>query len=191
MMNSVAALSLLLFISTTGLWIRSYRVADWLITAKRPSVSRGQQVIFKSHRIVSSRGGLLFEWHHEKSARSSSRLEDVSVDEWIEDNPASYPLYEFDSADAQYVHRIDFVGFYGTIAKIPVSGDPSSFAETYSLTVPLSFLSICFALLPIFRLRSRLRRRNRGHCPRCGYDLRATPTLCPECGYNAAKTNEA
>jgi hypothetical protein len=28
---------------------------------------------------------------------------------------------------------------------------------------------------------ARLRQRD-GHCPRCGYDLRATPGRCPECG---------
>jgi hypothetical protein len=53
---------------------------------------------------------------------------------------------------------------------------------------PLWFLVTGTAALPTFKLRvlpNALRRRRRGKrglCLACGYDLRASPARCPECG---------
>ena len=49
-------------------------------------------------------------------------------------------------------------------------------------TVPLWLPAALFAAAPALSLYRRLRRHPPGHCPRRGYDLRATPDHCPECG---------
>jgi len=57
--------------------------------------------------------------------------------------------------------------------------------------VPLWSLALLFAILPALHLGAAIRsRRHRraGRCPRCGYDLRATPERCPECGVLTAET---
>jgi hypothetical protein len=46
----------------------------------------------------------------------------------------------------------------------------------------LACLSAIFPSIAIWRHRKARRRARQGLCPRCGYDLRATPERCPECG---------
>ena len=51
------------------------------------------------------------------------------------------------------------------------------------------------ALLPglwfLLFIRRRRRAKQAGHCPTCGYDLRASPEHCPECGMIREKVAEA
>ena len=57
----------------------------------------------------------------------------------------------------------------------------------WTVMVPYWALCLLTAIPPAYRL-ARIGRRRRqerlrlGLCPRCGYDLRATPGRCPECG---------
>jgi hypothetical protein len=62
-----------------------------------------------------------------------------------------------------------------------------------TVVVPYSHLLLLTSLLPLLVLARllwqsaiRARRRRRGLCPRCGYDLRASPEICPECGSRCA-----
>ena len=68
---------------------------------------------------------------------------------------------------------------------IPGSQSPRFYAAQFSLTLPWWYLSVLFGLPPGIWVTRRLVKRRwplRGHCVRCGYDLRATPDRCPECG---------
>lgn len=55
----------------------------------------------------------------------------------------------------------------------------------FGASVPCWTVLLASLTLPMIRLRKAVRSHRRArnnHCPKCGYDLRATPDRCPECG---------
>jgi hypothetical protein len=64
-------------------------------------------------------------------------------------------------------------------------GQASGTYQTILISINEAWGLLLF-LIPVFALAiprlSRAIARKPGHCPQCGYDLRATPNRCPECG---------
>ena len=68
----------------------------------------------------------------------------------------------------------------GRTPQAPVLG---TFAEVQiSPAWPLLIALIVASLWVMQIVKQRQAMRASGHCPTCGYDLRATPNRCPECG---------
>src|SRR4051812_43494619 len=76
-------------------------------------------------------------------------------------------------------------GHYAGQPRSDYLSDPSLKADDLQVIAPYWFLLILTLLLPVRwtapAVRAR-RRRGAGLCPRCGFNLRATPGRCPECG---------
>jgi hypothetical protein len=55
------------------------------------------------------------------------------------------------------------------------------------IVIPYWSPAMVFAILPslwIWQFIKHGHRRKLGHCPKCNYDVRATPDRCPECGWS-------
>lgn len=69
------------------------------------------------------------------------------------------------------------------------NGKEISTGRFYEYFIPLWFMLMLTAVVPIWWLNNHLKYRRRcfrlanGLCPRCGYDVRASGERCSECGF--------
>jgi hypothetical protein len=165
--NFLTTLSLVLFLATLALWMRSYWRFDTLAGS---SGGLHSSQTFEMQSSFGELGGGIFE--------SGPPLR--AVPEWqylATSDPRGHTVKSW-TRRLPWAQVASFLCF-GYVEN-PVPGN--SFRAVY---FPHWFLAMLFAVLPSVRLRAilRTRRRNRaGLCPHCGYDLRATPERCPECG---------
>jgi hypothetical protein len=192
------AVTLVLLLALCVLWARSYSRADWIQYGSARRCVVATSVV---GRIVAEWGDadpLLpqFGWRHEMWDTNDRRrmgqwsfLQDgailgfnVVICEWAhwldtDGNPNGRGAYRFPLRPRMPYSRPDAIHRVNQ--------------RVVTLMIPHWLLALLSALLPAFWLIAELprrRRRGAGHCPSCGYDLRASPERCPECGTMAASS---
>ncbi len=192
--NTFVAASLLLLITSSAMWMRSYWITEkWESTfavKDRTSSFRGRI----SREIHSSYGSLGY-------GRWTTFVGKTPDTRWLH-QPESEPAARGDthhwlvwSSHWNLEGAKTFAGFiwHRRTKSSLFSVDPKDFSwipAGWSMVIPYWFPTLLFTLPPLLWMAVVRRRRNlkkTGLCPTCGYDLRATPDRCPECGMTSIK----
>jgi hypothetical protein len=188
--NAVTALSLILFLATMVLWVRSYFVSDEVYW--HGFEDEGNRSYWTWNSLDSGRGGIGYTWMTQ-SSDATGRFGPMRRSEFLTravtqpSHRRSAPQYPtFNQISKQPV----FWGFnYGSIRHPDT--DPAKQRPGVSarhVVVPFWAIALTFGMTSWFlvtrlvRSARHQRRKRSGLCAACGYDLRATPDRCPECG---------
>jgi hypothetical protein len=185
-----ALISLVLSVTAVGLWLRAANLSDhwvWVSTTPGPVAGTWDQrewtltfgygrVLFRRARMEMT---LLYPDWQPSSRHNRVKYDALPPGEGLA--PIPYP--------GQLNPRtIVYVRIPGLRAQRTTTHTAHSKASDFELMFPLWIIAVAGAILPLIwevryrRFILRSRRRRRGLCPACGYDLRATPARCPECG---------
>jgi hypothetical protein len=201
--NILMALSLTLLVAVVVLWVRSYPVGDHFMYDR----TKMYRIRYSGdQRSVSARYGAvgIRLVRDEVAGREDPRYPFPDRNApykydgllpagyaWIRNSPGltrrSGPYMEPFWRDEAVKSKFNGLGLrFHSERSIRQSVSHTFDLWEWHVVVPYWMIAIPFALLPAYQLAQFWRRGwRRAHlrCPRCGYDLRATPYRCPECGY--------
>jgi len=175
MFNRVAALLLLMCVTTAALLVRSYRVADVLEWAPATTYYYNCDApqVDSDVSATSSRGELLFtiETFQPDSSSEQSTSRVLNHTRWAAGPIALQGGWQF----LGWGYSCTSQSVFSTLWEMKLR----------EIIVPDWFIASLLAVVPsiwIIKARKRFWDQSLGLCGNCGYDLRATPDRCPECG---------
>jgi hypothetical protein len=179
--NVIAAMSLVLFITTAVFWIRSFwRTDDFIRDRSMGATSQPSPYILIFHSELGS-VSLTKENVPPLVVIEEADFGSALLSKWMSGGNNHRGL-------AQKKTGFQFGGITWTTTWIESDGlhRPNSFDFVQSRYIKFNdwLLAVVTAILPTIWTLKWLRRERFGPglCRVCGYDLRATPKQCPECG---------
>jgi hypothetical protein len=172
-----------------ALWVCSYRLNLFYIVERFSGSGEQTRLIY--HAVGDSRGALMY-WITEIQGESTGvHWQGLQADMAKNGRLRAQPSAPQDvgpltfNAPGRKTARYEFAGFRIESITIPRWTPAVPVVVLRRYMAPIWFPLVLSLVLPAFWLWSWRRRRLRipvGKCPKCGYDMRATPQRCPECG---------
>jgi len=174
---------MLLGLASGALWVRSYWRIDAVFWLNDAHESTG--FVRRQSWVDSSLGGFSFTTGSERAPEEYAAFDvqqkyystEKAGFEFTSDPQPTPPWGYFIHRDMPHVLGFQFVHID--------EQDENVHCSEISASAPDWLPTGTFLVAPALWLRAtvrRRRRRSRGECDVCGYDLRATPERCPECG---------
>lgn len=173
-LSTVIALSLLLWVATVAMWVRSeYVLTDYKVFNENVGWLCNVAVVHGGVQVCRLRG-ISHDWSgfdyipHGWTLIPLRRSKDSPIGR------------DWQIGKGMNTVRYEFTGLRW------LSGP-----RMWSVRIPIWGFMFVFSVAPVIKAYQVIQQRqlNTGLCPHCGYDLRATPDRCPECGIVPAKVN--
>jgi hypothetical protein len=182
--NVLTVISLILCLATLALWTTRERHIAWLRYRSQSETDFHPLQL----RLISDPEGVAFE----RSAWKWSNMPSNAYWRGAFDTGFDLPASRLLRRVVGWNRKAFGIAYFRSTRPSDSLEYPGLTHHAMGLRLPHEVFAVLFAVCPVWwsakvclnRFRRWIggMRLTKGHCPTCGYDLRATPERCPECG---------